>query len=170
MITLSHEDLKQVAALHKLTSKTVPLKWCEPVYSVELALYVQPKERPRSGKSGHFYTPKKTQDCERTIQEACADAPLLMFPIAIGIEFTEATPKVKSEGARWLRPSKGDVDNKVKTVTDALNGILYRDDKQICDVRATRVYGASDSFSLDVYRAGLTDLEWENVRKFLPYV
>ena len=39
----------------------------------------------------------------------------------------------------------GDVDNLLKTVTDAINGIVYEDDRQIITATATKLYTAKGS-------------------------
>lgn len=49
----------------------------------------------------------------------------------------------------------GDVDNYAKAITDAANGVLYRDDSQIQRLTVERVPGAtSDGFWLTVSHAG----------------
>lgn len=169
-MTLSIEELREVAKFHKYATGQRLVSWLAPVYAQVLPINVQPKERPRSGRSGHFYTPKKTQDCEEVIRDICYDAPLLLFPISIRLSFYEQPPKSKRNGARWLRPSQGDLDNKIKTVTDALNGVLYRDDKQICGVTATRYFASVTECHIEVYRDGLSPAEWESVQKLLPHV
>jgi Holliday junction resolvase RusA-like endonuclease len=45
--------------------------------------------------------------------------------------------------AGTIRPTaKPDVDNLAKGVCDALNGIVYRDDAQVVDLRSIKFYGA----------------------------
>lgn len=167
---LSREDMEEVAKLHKYSSSSRPIGWLMPIYAKVMQIYVQPKERPRSGLAGHFYTPKNTQDCEKHIAALCNDAVTMHFPIHMRLTFYENPPKSKQAGSRWLRPDRGDLDNKVKTVTDALNGILYRDDKQICGITAYRYYSNSEHVILEVYRDGLSFAEWEQVKKLIPHV
>lgn len=39
----------------------------------------------------------------------------------------------------WYRPAKrGDLDNRIKVILDALNGVAYEDDKQIVKIIAER--------------------------------
>ncbi|HUW09400.1 MAG TPA: RusA family crossover junction endodeoxyribonuclease [Anaerolineae bacterium] len=40
--------------------------------------------------------------------------------------------------AKW-RPKKPDADNIAKSVLDALNGVLFLDDNQICDLRVLKI-------------------------------
>lgn len=39
---------------------------------------------------------------------------------------------------------RGDIDNIVKSITDACNAIVYLDDIQIVDLRASKRYGETD--------------------------
>jgi Holliday junction resolvase RusA-like endonuclease len=38
---------------------------------------------------------------------------------------------------------KPDIDNVIKALGDAMNGVVFKDDSQICAVRASKYYGAS---------------------------
>jgi Holliday junction resolvase RusA-like endonuclease len=87
------------------------------------------KARPRF--SGRFaYTPKTTKDAEKRIQAAAK-------PIA---------PKDGLPTDRWRlvvifnmgNQRKPDVDNLAKLVMDALNGIFWEDDRQVCQLNAIR--------------------------------
>ena len=50
-----------------------------------------------------------------------------------------------------LKPlKKPDVDNIVKVVADALNGVAYHDDTQIVSVSAKKVYAASEGLDVIV--------------------
>lgn len=104
------------------------------------------KGRPRAfrmGNSIRMYTPKKTDGYENFVKMACSlaytGAPL-EGPLAIRVQCYFAIPKgmkkslldfAKSE--RMPVTKKPDGDNILKTVTDALNGIAYVDDKQVSD-------------------------------------
>lgn len=48
------------------------------------------------------------------------------------------------------RLKKPDVDNIVKIVADALNGVAYHDDTQIVSVLAKKVYAASEGLDVIV--------------------
>lgn len=47
-------------------------------------------------------------------------------------------------GPRAWMADKPDADNFTKGVLDALNKILWKDDRQACDLRVVKVYAASD--------------------------
>lgn len=55
---------------------------------------------------------------------------------------TDVPAEVWATGGRVLRPSTPDVDNLDKLVFDALNGIAYRDDAQVCCGEAVKAYAA----------------------------
>ena len=84
------------------------------------------KERARTTKTGHTYTPQKTVDGEAAVLAAYLQSePLGMVPKGILCEM-ETTHYLGTKRAR-------DGDNMYKLVADALNGQAYADDKQIID-------------------------------------
>jgi Holliday junction resolvase RusA-like endonuclease len=63
---------------------------------------------------------------------------LFVMPVPASWSIIETARAVS--GAR--RPAgKPDVDNMVKLVKDALNGVFWKDDAQVCEVTASKVYG-----------------------------
>ena len=58
------------------------------------------------------------------------------------------TKKQKAE-AKW-HIKKPDIDNLQKAVKDALNGIAYRDDSQVCKVMALKQYAESDGVLIEI--------------------
>ena len=99
------------------------------------------KGRPRMTKRGHTYTPKRTVDYERMVQtlfHAQYGSPILEGPILLQLDLYFQIPKSRSKAVRKRmqqgldRPCKRpDIDNCMKSVSDALNGIAYKDDSQI---------------------------------------
>ena len=83
-----------------------------------------PKGRPRLG-NGHAYTPERTRVYEQQVAWAYKQAggTLHEGPLAVTMVFRAKT---------W----PGDLDNLVKAVLDALNGIAWRDDRQIRELHA----------------------------------
>lgn len=127
------------------------------------------KERPR--KSGHFYTPKKTQDFEKEIAKITRkfmDRPMT-GGLSIKIRIIEAMPKtVKNDPrklllarARLLLPTRGDLDNKIKAITDGLNGVAYIDDGQISNIIASRRYGDEDLIAVTIRQIALSPQQVE---------
>ena len=108
------------------------------------------KGRPRVGKYG-TYTPDKTVNYENLVQfsylEKYKQAHLLEGPLKLTIDFDFPIPKSTSKKNRELmllgeiRPTKKpDLDNCMKIITDALNGIAYKDDSQIVVAALSKFY------------------------------
>lgn len=111
-----------------------------------------PKGRPRMTRQGHAFTPARTTNAEAFVRmlatKAMAGAAPLDGPVRItmrAITVPAASWSKKRLAAALIgdeRPTKRpDLDNQVKLVTDALNGIVYHDDCQICEVHASKFYG-----------------------------
>lgn len=52
--------------------------------------------------------------------------------------------KKRSDNPPYYATKKPDLDNLMKSVADALNGILYRDDAQICEVNMVKTVAAGN--------------------------
>jgi Holliday junction resolvase RusA-like endonuclease len=103
---------------------------------------IKAKERPRKRISGKFYTPKSTILAEQEIGFlACAamgksGMSIIKGPVSIQINFSFST---KDDTLwSWPCPCKKDIDNMIKTVLDGLNGVAYLDDRQVCELVATK--------------------------------
>lgn len=118
---------------------------------IEFEIQGEPKgkERPRFTKSGHTYTPKTTRSYERLISSTAQSEAIKLGYIkpapdsALRIEISALMPirdswtrkkKIKALLGEISPTSKPDLDNIAKTICDALNGILYDDDKQITEM------------------------------------
>lgn len=120
---------------------------------INVILLGQPcgKGRPRFTKTGHTYTPEKTATYENRLASQAVKAvrgvtPIIL-PVAISIEAYFEIPKSwgkkKTNEALQgdlLHVSKPDIDNVIKIVLDALNGIVYKDDAQVCSIMAVKQY------------------------------
>jgi Holliday junction resolvase RusA-like endonuclease len=107
------------------------------------------KGRPRFG-NGRTYTPQKTRDAEEHIAESarysldCPKKPLIC-PLEAVITFYMPIPPSWSEKKRRAHlgephTQRPDASNLVKTVEDALNGIIYEDDAQVWHITAKKVW------------------------------
>ena len=115
-----------------------------------------PKGRPRFARRGKFvstYSPKTTVDYESKVSEAAklamAGADPLETPVAAYVYIRLPVPKSYSKQRTkdclygFEKPTKRpDVDNIVKSVLDALNGVVYQDDCQIVSIHATKCYAS----------------------------
>ncbi len=104
--------------------------------------------KPKFGKEfANLYTPSKTRKMEASIakQAALSMRGRRPFegPVILTISVFEKPPpswsKKKREAAVFLT-SRFDVDNVAKTLADAMNKIVYKDDRQIADLHITRRY------------------------------
>ena len=106
--------------------------------SVIIPIRAVTKGRPRLGRRRKAYTPAKTlqfeADFAEKYREATDNQPPLEGPVGISIIIGSDHVEVDTwELDQHYRPKyiTGDVDNYVKSISDALNGVAYVDDKQI---------------------------------------
>lgn len=125
-----------------------------------ISIYVpgppQGKARARTVRQGNFvhsYTPEKTVVYENLIKVLAVQEmskireSIIKGPIFLKIVAYYPVPKSVSNSRRTqmtsgkLKPcKKPDADNIAKVVSDALNGIVYEDDSQICDLNVKKLY------------------------------
>ena len=107
------------------------------------------KARPRFH-NGHAYTPKNTRDFEKEIRVCYLqqDGRKIDGSVSVSIEAIFKIPESWSKKKKWETIDQGkrpevrpDIDNIVKIVMDALNGVAYKDDSQVVDISARKVYG-----------------------------
>lgn len=117
------------------------------------------KGRPRFVRStGHAYTPPATAAYEAvvgwTAREAMAGHPPMNVPLWLSMHAYMPVPGSWSkkrtaqalDGLLW--PSRPDLDNVFKVLMDALNGVVWADDKQIVEAELIKSY--SDRPRLEV--------------------
>jgi len=176
VIMLTLEQLNDLAKLVKEADFDMPqINWStytKPrTYRFEGTVVA--KQRPRFTK-GRAFTPTETRKCEAAIKKWAKDEniPSVTYPLRIKIEVLEA--ESKEDAVRILDSirglvyhNKGDVDNFGKTILDALNGIAYRDDKQIAHLEIKRRYARNPGFIIRIERCGLNKSEYANFRKMM---
>ena len=109
------------------------------------------KGRPRYTRQGRCYTPKKTLEAERFAQliaQTQIGNKQLTGSLAVEVLAICSAPaswakkKQAAAMAGKIRPvTKPDFDNLLKLYCDALNGLLWEDDKQVVDGRCIKCYG-----------------------------
>ena len=90
-----------------------------------------PKGRPRFGRNGQVYTPKKTREYEELVgwyAKQCMTEPLE------GNVMLHIKTYVKNN----VSP---DLDNIAKAIMDGLNGVAYKDDRQVMCLTVQRLRG-----------------------------
>lgn len=97
-----------------------------------------------------MYDPAKSRNYKQyvgLIARQNAPASIFTGPLSVKIRIYRRTLKSFSKKnkalaeSRILRPvTKPDLDNEAKSVLDACNGILYKDDSQIVDLSVSKFY------------------------------
>ena len=112
------------------------------------------KQRARYVKRGNFvqtYTPDKTRNYETLIKAAAIEAMGASEPLEtpINLYLYIRAPIPKSLSKKRLEAclnglekpiKKPDASNVLKSVEDAMNGVVYKDDSQIINIHVTKVY------------------------------
>lgn len=112
------------------------------------------KGRPRFSTRGGFvrtHTPAKTREHEKAVR-LCADQATdepLQGPLRVEVwsfhpipqSFTKARKQAAQDAT--LRPTtRPDVDNVLKLVCDALEGVAYENDSQVVEMEARKFYSS----------------------------
>lgn len=99
-------------------------------------------------KGSQRYTAPKTRSYEKTVADEAAlvmkprqpmDGPVMLNVLAI-FPIPVSWSKRKKAAANYVT-TKPDADNILKAIADALNGIVYTDDKQVVDTFVRKRYG-----------------------------
>lgn len=121
----------------------------------------QGKQRPRHTKSGHTYTPRETVEYEQQIRALVLEKyPGIVpteEPVQICISAYFGMPKSKKRSIPDGHPAtcKPDTDNIAKIIMDALNGIVYKDDKQVFSIEMAKFYTTSQEKAIiRIYKYG----------------
>lgn len=118
------------------------------------------KERPRLGRGGRTYTPTKTKGFEDAVafkaRAAMGNQPPMATPCRVEIyalvQIPPSWPKWKQAAAAG-KPytSQTDWDNQGKAVCDALNGVVYVDDRLVAHGSVERYWSPNpDQFRVTI--------------------
>lgn len=79
------------------------------------------------------------------------------LPVMVTIEFNFLPPKSYSKSklkqvidGRLMYTKKPDIDNLVKGVMDAMNGLVYKDDNQVISINAIKKYSTMNYINIKV--------------------
>lgn len=122
------------------------------------------KGRPKFARRGNFvhtYTPEKTASYESLIKlagsKAMNDTPPTDKPVFltmhIGVQVPASWSKKKRVAALGMGvypAKKPDIDNIIKCVGDALNGVVWIDDSQIVGINATKRYSETPGINVGI--------------------
>ena len=129
---------------------------------------VKPKQSFRYTRFGHKYTPRDVKQYARDIQYSFYAKypkwlPSMFFekPLKAEIEVYKKMPqsfsKIKKQRAiaGEIRPIiKPDCDNISKNLLDALNGVVYPDDKQIVELTVKKFYSETEFVKVRIMDLG----------------
>jgi len=123
---------------------------------INFTVYGEPqgKARPRFRKVGNFvqtYTPQKTKSYEDEIKmfakAAMGATEPLETPVEVFLYIRNSVPasysKKRTEAclSGQEKPiNKTDIDNIAKAFLDGMNGIVYKDDRQVVELHAKKTY------------------------------
>lgn len=94
-----------------------------------------PKGRPRFTRTGRTYTPARTVAWEQAVAAyglVARNKAKITSPLE-----GRLTVELFFAGLR----ANADIDNAAKAVLDGLNGVVFRDDSQVAELRAVRIEG-----------------------------
>ena len=113
--------------------------------------------RSRTNGKRHFMAPKSREERDRIIihtRRTWTGKPV-QGPVSVSIDAFYRCPKQRPKcigKEEWQnrdepfeKPTRPDLDNVAKQVLDALNGVVWDDDSQVCDLRIRKRYAARDS-------------------------
>ncbi len=114
-----------------------------------------PQSRPKAHNiAGHavLYDPTRNKDYKNYIKLAAAqamgNAPLMERPLKLKIIVRRPIPKGFSKSkitaalsGAILPAVRPDIDNFFKSISDAMIGVVFRDDNQICHLDIWKAYG-----------------------------
>ena len=122
------------------------------------------KQRPRTTKQGHTYTPQKTVNYETLVRELYIlqnfrqqlEGELVMTVRAyFTIPKSASKKKAADMAGGRIRPTKRpDWDNVGKIISDALNGLAYHDDSQIVTATVEKWYSAEPRVEVEIQEIG----------------
>jgi len=131
-------------------------------YNLKIA--PKPQSRPRFTRNGRAYELKEMTDWKRAFsQSLIRNRPKMIEkgPIMLCVTFYVFPPqsisKIKTKHPRTNEKlekmyveKKPDLDNYIKAVLDASNGILFKDDGQIAVLAAQKLYSLNPRIELEI--------------------
>lgn len=101
----------------------------------------------------HAYTPARTVTYEAGValmgKSAMVGKELLEGPLAVTVFAHFMTPKRGKKEGDW-HTGRPDGDNILKAASDALNGIVWKDDAQIASAQIVKTYANSPKLVIEV--------------------
>jgi Holliday junction resolvase RusA-like endonuclease len=113
----------------------------------------QPKERPYLIHGNKRRTPDRTVNFEMLVRcEFRAQHPfheLLTGPVGIFVDIQFRRPKTVKKD--YWHTGPGDADNIIKAISDGLNGVAWKDDRQIAYLHGEKHWGDCDRIVVSIW-------------------
>lgn len=84
----------------------------------------------------------------KQVGEAAAHLPMLEGPVGLELMFDVERPKSVKREQPHVRP---DLDKYIRAVLDALTGVVYEDDGQVCHILASKRYSLKGGVKVTVH-------------------
>lgn len=179
-MSMTFAQLKAIADDIKAGKILPPLRRGEKPFTMLYRGKVVGKERVRTGPNSH-YTPEATRKFERAVKQEAKyvmfreKIPIYRCSIVAHITICDPIPIDWPEWRKTLARSGyvfswdgADIDNREKAILDALNKVVYEDDRQSVQVFKKREYTEDfEGFRLTVTPTGLTRNDVERLAGML---
>lgn len=99
-----------------------------------------PKQRPRFTRTGHIYTPQETRDYEDFVGWKAKE--VIKEPLEGDIALYIRVYVNRNVFA--------DIDNIAKAIMDGLNGVAYKDDRQVVCLSIQRIKGQEERVEIEL--------------------
>lgn len=134
----------------------------------KITLYLEPmaQSRPRFARRGRgvvAYEKKEIKswraECSRLIEEAFGAEELAEGPLKIDATFYVQPPKYisskkklkeKLEAEEIFCSKKPDIDNYLKALLDSMTGVVFKDDGQVVECRARKLYSMKPRIEFEI--------------------
>jgi len=135
------------------------------MYNFTIPIDPRGKGRPRfsSGKFVRVYTDNKTRAYEDQLKAhitshllrelgsfSKVSSALMDYPVQVEVIFNIKRPKSVSEKKRKYPIVKPDIDNYIKALFDAMNGIVWKDDSLVVQCKVQKLYASKGSIEVTV--------------------
>jgi len=112
-------------------------------------------QRTAKSRGGVLFTHPYTRTYQREVRQAAEDAGaglvMLDGPIALSVKVYRNPPAKRVPKFGPWDTRKPDLDNLAKTIADALNGLAYADDAQICQLTAWKFFGEPERVEIEIW-------------------
>jgi Holliday junction resolvase RusA-like endonuclease len=108
--------------------------------------------KTRGGKSfGHAYDPKTSKDWKESVRQQAIinKVPFLTGALKMNIHFSLPRPQSLPKKVKH-HVKRPDLSNFLKNIEDALRGIAYQDDSQICYLTCSKSYGEPPKVEIQI--------------------